>query len=212
MTSHGNAGIATGGSKHRRQASREMVVHSDMLTEHRAEASLHGSHRGAHSRGLIEEISEHQSGGGSSNSHKKDDGIPTARGSTDKNSHSPDWLREKFPLYDHYSPNPRGFAIILLLFFSIFSTLCGIAYCIDQYLVPGFRILPIGVFSFLSLSLPPPRSPVRDRNSYFHVLLPRTHSQTRKHSLVCVLSHTLTHTFSPCQAYYVGLHVLSPGW
>jgi len=191
MTSHGNAGIATGGSKHRRQASRELVAHADLLAEHRAEASLHGSHRGAHSRGLIEEISEDQSGGSSSNSYKKDDGVPTARGSADKNSHSPDWLREKFPLYDHYSPNSRGFAIILLLLFVIFSTLFGIAYCIDQYLVPGFRILPIGVFSFHSLSLPPPRGSVGDRNSCLYILFSRTHSQTRTHSLLCLLySHS----------------------
>jgi len=142
MASHGCSGIAVGGSKHRRQASREMVVQADVAL---AEASLGGgAQRGSQSRGLIEEIAGHQGGGSSSASHKKDDGVPTTR-EPKHNSHSPDWLREKFPLYDHYSPNSRGFAIILSLIIFVFSTLCGLAYCIDQYFLPGFRILPIGM-------------------------------------------------------------------
>lgn len=139
MASHGGSGIAVGGSKHRRQASRENFA--------LAEASLGGgAQRGSQSWELIEEIAGHQGGGSSSASHKKDDGVPTTR-EPKHNSHSPDWLREKFPLYDHYSPNPRGFAIIVSLIIFIFSTLCGLAYCIDQYFLPGFRILPIGAFA-----------------------------------------------------------------
>jgi hypothetical protein len=151
---------SVGGSKHRRQASREIAVHeADAVL---AEASLSwggdaaGRHRRTHSRGLIVEIPEQEAAepgasvaachvtGGSSAAHKKDDGEAASR-KPNHNSHSPEWLRQKFPGYDHYSPNMRGFCAILCALFLIFCSLVALAFTVDQYLLPGFRIVPFGM-------------------------------------------------------------------
>ena len=146
-------------SKHRRQASRETFVHeADTVL---AEASLSwggdaaGRHRRTHSRGLILDITSEETAkpdpvaashaaGGSSAAHKKDDGEAAQR-ELKHNSHSPEWLRQKFPDYDHYSPNTRGGLMILFGFFLIFSAIGATAFAIDRYLLPGFRYVVWGM-------------------------------------------------------------------
>jgi hypothetical protein len=139
MSQGSGAGHAEGVSKHRRQASRELVVEADVA---RAEASLSGGdaggrHRRSHSRGLILETPEmaepqqHQP-------KKLDHGDPNF------SSHSPECLRTRFPNYDHYQPRAAGFCLMISAVFMIIAAAIVLAVVVDVYLVPGFRIIPIG--------------------------------------------------------------------
>ena len=144
-----------GGGKHRRVASRELVA--DVT----AEASLSwcsdgtGRHRRSQSRGLIVDIlpednsdqMDSQAAASRSTSHKKDDA-----GGLSGGVKGLDWMKQQLGArsanYDHCSPNPRG---LFLIFFAAFLILCAlgtVSYLIDTYLLPGFRIIPVGLFLY----------------------------------------------------------------
>ena len=59
-------------------------------------------------------------------------------------SHSPECLRARFPNYDHYQPRAAGFCLMMSAVFMIIAAAIVLAVVVDVYLVPGFRIIPIG--------------------------------------------------------------------
>jgi hypothetical protein len=61
----------------------------------------------------------------------------------DKCKHSPEWIRSKFPDYDHYNPNKRGLCIIMAIYVTIFSAIAAVI-CVCDQCVPGFRIVLTG--------------------------------------------------------------------
>ena len=152
--SHGSGTpFSEGVSKHRRQASRELTVQVDAA---RAEASLSGigetggRHRRTHSRGLIVEahdIAEASDGATPQlqQATKKHD--HTAKSDPNFNSHSPECLRNRFPNYDHYQPRTAGLCMMIGAVFVIIAAAILLAAVVDLYLVPGFRIIPIGLSS-----------------------------------------------------------------
>jgi hypothetical protein len=133
------------GGKHRRQA-------SDVA---RAEASLGGGgdagrHRRSHSRGLIvdapdiaeaphEGTAPHQQHSKETHAKKLD-----VSAKSDVKFHSPECLRDRFPDYDHYQPRTAGLCMMISALCVIIAALIGLAVVIDLYVVPGFRIIPIG--------------------------------------------------------------------
>lgn len=129
-----------GGGRHRRSHSRGLIDNEIVVV---SEASL-GGHRRQHSRGLIVETSDEQN----SSHRKKDDGqigdIPSGNVADKSVAECWERIKQKHPGYDHYSPNTWGVLFFTMGFFLIFCAVGVLAWAIDCYLVPGFRMIPIG--------------------------------------------------------------------
>ena len=146
-------------SLHRRSQSRGLIDGVDVVL---AEPSL-GGHRRTHSQGLIVDTHEGETvrtGSTSNMGLKKDDnhspGLGAAahfvsaekeKGQTEKEQC---WerIKQRYPNYDHYCPSTQGWSIFMTGFALIFSAIVALFVVLDQYVVPGFRMVPIGLLLY----------------------------------------------------------------